>query len=212
MLGGIRMTIKEITEKTGLSGSNIRFYEKKGLLNPNRKENQYRDYTDNDLKRLNQIKLLRILDLSIEEIKDCINETISLKEVLTNKLIALKEEQSILHRNELLCQLLLDKNCSFEEIDPDLPDVSIFNSSYPTDLKKIRKKDSRKYYIYKSYAYFGIFFFLCLLGFFTYDWLRMYYFTADYSVIGIMLFAFFFSLLTNYLVCSIKHNETKTKD
>ena len=44
------MRIGEIAEKTGLSVSNIRFYEKKGLIGPNREEeSKYRNYTDSDL-------------------------------------------------------------------------------------------------------------------------------------------------------------------
>lgn len=40
------MKIGEVANETGLSISNIRFYEKKGLLSPSRKEESgYRDYT-----------------------------------------------------------------------------------------------------------------------------------------------------------------------
>lgn len=48
------MRIGEIAEKTGLSISNIRFYEKKGLIEPAReKQSKYRDYTEEDIKRIN---------------------------------------------------------------------------------------------------------------------------------------------------------------
>ena len=39
------MTIKEIEERTGMDRANIRFYEKEGLLAPERLANGYRDYT-----------------------------------------------------------------------------------------------------------------------------------------------------------------------
>ena len=46
------MRISEVAKETGLSVSNIRFYEKKGLLSPERKEeSNYRDYTEEDIKR-----------------------------------------------------------------------------------------------------------------------------------------------------------------
>ena len=39
------MTIKDVEERTGLSRSNIRFYEKEKLIEPSRNEsNGYRDY------------------------------------------------------------------------------------------------------------------------------------------------------------------------
>ena len=42
------MTIKDVEERTGLSRSNIRFYEKEKLIEPSRNENNgYRDYSEN---------------------------------------------------------------------------------------------------------------------------------------------------------------------
>ncbi len=41
------MRIGEIAKRTGLKISNIRFYERKGLLTPKREQDsQYRDYTE----------------------------------------------------------------------------------------------------------------------------------------------------------------------
>ena len=63
--------IKEAEEQTGISRANIRYYEKMGLLLPKRNEkNGYREYTPEDIKRILQIKILRKLDVPIEEIKD----------------------------------------------------------------------------------------------------------------------------------------------
>lgn len=45
------MTIKEVEEKTGLTRSNIRFYEKENLIFPERNEkNGYREYSQKDLE------------------------------------------------------------------------------------------------------------------------------------------------------------------
>ena len=46
------MTIKEVEKKLNISRANIRFYEKEGLLEPKRCDNEYRDYSEDDLKRL----------------------------------------------------------------------------------------------------------------------------------------------------------------
>ena len=51
------MRIKEIEELSGIERSNIRFYEREGLLSPKRLENGYRDYSDEDLEILLKIKL-----------------------------------------------------------------------------------------------------------------------------------------------------------
>ena len=57
------MKINEVEQLVGITKKNIRFYEEQGLLNPDRnRENGYRDYSDEDVRTLEQIKLLRKLD------------------------------------------------------------------------------------------------------------------------------------------------------
>jgi DNA-binding transcriptional MerR regulator len=59
------MRIKEVEKITGITSKNIRFYEKRGLLSPESDvENSYRLYSDDDLKRLKKIKLLRKFGIS----------------------------------------------------------------------------------------------------------------------------------------------------
>ena len=62
------MRINEAEELLGISKANIRFYEKQGLLTPQRGENRYRDYTDGDIDRLRQIVILRKLGISVQDI------------------------------------------------------------------------------------------------------------------------------------------------
>ena len=65
------MRIKEMEQRTGLTAKAIRLYESKGLLKPAREtENDYRDYTGEDVARLKTIAILRKLDLSVAEIKE----------------------------------------------------------------------------------------------------------------------------------------------
>ncbi len=50
------MTIKDVEERTGLSRSNIRFYEKEKLIEPSRNEsNGYRDYSENDVESIKKL-------------------------------------------------------------------------------------------------------------------------------------------------------------
>ena len=65
------MTIKDVEERTGLSRSNIRFYEKEKLIEPSRNEsNGYRDYSKNDVENIKKIAYLRTLGISIEDIRN----------------------------------------------------------------------------------------------------------------------------------------------
>ena len=75
------MTIKDVEERTGLSRSSIRFYEKEKLIEPSRNErNGYRDYSENDVENIKKIAYLRTLGISIEDIRSIISENVSLRD------------------------------------------------------------------------------------------------------------------------------------
>ena len=59
------MTIKELEQRTGVTRTNIRFYESQGLLCTKRLDNGYRDYSGEDVRTLEKILLLRALRLDI---------------------------------------------------------------------------------------------------------------------------------------------------
>jgi len=46
------VNISEIAKKTGLSVPTLRYYEEEGLIEPARKNNNYRDYSEHDLSWL----------------------------------------------------------------------------------------------------------------------------------------------------------------
>lgn len=64
------MTIHEVAKKLNLTQDTLRFYEKNGLLGRiARDKSGYRDYTEQDLKRIEFIKCMRSAELSIEVLK-----------------------------------------------------------------------------------------------------------------------------------------------
>ena len=65
------MLRSEIQNKTGLTRKAIEYYEDKGLINPHRLENGYKDYTEKDLDILVKVSILRKLGVSLSEIKQC---------------------------------------------------------------------------------------------------------------------------------------------
>lgn len=62
------MNIQEVESKTQLSRANIRFYEKEGLIAPERQSNGYRNYSQEDVDALLRIKLLRELGFSLQTV------------------------------------------------------------------------------------------------------------------------------------------------
>ena len=63
------MNVQDVEKALGITRANIRFYEREGLLSPDRKENGYRDYTNDDIVRLKKIIIFRKLGLSVADIK-----------------------------------------------------------------------------------------------------------------------------------------------
>ena len=87
--------IKEAEEQTGISRANIRYYEKMGLLQPKRNEkNGYREYRPEDIKRILQIKILRKLDVPIEEIKDTFDRPEMLGKVIQKQKERLEKQRA----------------------------------------------------------------------------------------------------------------------
>ena len=96
------MTIKDVEERTGLSRSNIRFYEKEKLIEPSRNEsNGYRDYSENDVENIKKIAYLRTLGISIEDIRSIISEKVTLQEMLEKQKEVLKNQITDLNKAKL---------------------------------------------------------------------------------------------------------------
>ena len=88
------LNIKSVEEQTGITKQNIRYYEKKGLLSVKRnEENCYREYDDEDIRTLKIIKLLRKLDMPIEEIRKVLAEEISLSKAINTQKEYLEKER-----------------------------------------------------------------------------------------------------------------------
>ncbi len=114
------MNIKEASLATGLSKDMIRFYEKEGLIKPNRNiENQYRDYTENDCYLLVMIKLYSSLGIELKQIRSFMqNQDMTLASSCIEKSIEeLEQEKVILDekiKNARSLALLLNTSKEYE--------------------------------------------------------------------------------------------------
>lgn len=89
------MKINQVEQLVGITKGNIRFYEKEGLLTPGRNnENGYRDYSDADVAWLKKIKLLRMLDVPIEEILRLKSGALTLEDAMGRHMIQLQRRQA----------------------------------------------------------------------------------------------------------------------
>lgn len=67
------MRIAEFSKRTHVSKKTIHFYIQSDLLHPDKTENNYYDFTDENLKEMHFISLMRHLGVSISTIKECLN-------------------------------------------------------------------------------------------------------------------------------------------
>ncbi|WP_262416392.1 MerR family transcriptional regulator [Paenibacillus sp. CGMCC 1.18879] len=64
------LNIREMSELTGLTAHTLRYYEKAGLLAPVSRDAQgYRSYTERDVEWVRFLRLLRDMDMPIQEMK-----------------------------------------------------------------------------------------------------------------------------------------------
>ena len=67
------MNIGTVSEKSGLPPKTIRYYEEIGLLRPERRDNGYRDYSDEDAHRLIFLQRSRGLGFTVEECRQLLS-------------------------------------------------------------------------------------------------------------------------------------------
>ena len=119
------MKIKEIELRSGMDRANIRYYEKEGLLQPERTENGYREYSEKDLQQLLKIRLLRSLHFSLEDIKSLMQKKTTLSFLLKNQIRYLESETEDVLYAKSLCESIVSEGATFETLDAEKHLVSI---------------------------------------------------------------------------------------
>jgi DNA-binding transcriptional MerR regulator len=105
------VNIKIAAEKTGLTKKAIKYYECEGLINPSKNSsNNYREYTDTDIVKLNLIGALRVIDIPVSEIKCLIEGNKSLPDIMKNTLDKITEHISNLEKSRLIISNILNNN------------------------------------------------------------------------------------------------------
>lgn len=112
------MKINEVEAQVGITKKNIRFYEEQGLLAPRRNsENGYRDYGEQEVNILRQIKLMRKLGVPLEEIRKMQSGNSTVADGIRRHLITLERERRNLEQSMELCRSLKDREERLEDLD-----------------------------------------------------------------------------------------------
>lgn len=113
------MKIKQVEELVGITRKNIRFYEEQGLLNVERAENGYREYHTADIARLQEIKLFRKMDISIEEMRALFEKRKSLQFCLEQHLRELERRREGLVKMQEMCERLIAEHQSLDTLNAE---------------------------------------------------------------------------------------------
>lgn len=150
------MKINEAAKRVGIKSANIRYYEKAGLLNPERDANNgYRDYTEEDILQLERIKTLRLINISTEDIKLLFEGGITMESAMNKRLEKLDQDEKNIKEQREVCTHILKNKLALDQLEP-----SIFEKHediWDDRLKEVQKKDIDKHLLLKGCALmFGI--------------------------------------------------------
>ena len=113
------MRIQELERLVGIERATIRFYEKEGLITPERSENGYRDYSDDDAAELRRIKLLRELGVSLDTIRSLQAGTEDFAAVMRRQSHILEGRRDQMERARIVCDRISEDNATYLGLDID---------------------------------------------------------------------------------------------
>lgn len=145
------MRTGEVEKLTEVKEANIKFYEREGLINPRRNENGYRDFSDEDVKSINRIKTLRMLDVPIPEIKKLFDGDVQLKAVLEERLSEMNLQAKALDNRMESCRRIIKEGMELVDISPEV--LSGNREEWSEKLRHIVDEDIDKCLILKGVAF-----------------------------------------------------------
>ena len=114
------MNIKQAAQKSGISERNIRYYEQAGLITPARNpENDYRQYTEENMRTLKMIRILRSVDMPVEDIRDVLQGKTALSDAALAQKQRLQDRMQTLKAAADFCSELNETCCSADALDVD---------------------------------------------------------------------------------------------
>jgi len=112
--------INEVEKAVGITVKNIRFYESQGLLAPRRNSaNGYREYGEEEVAVLRQIKLMRKLGVPLEEIRQLQQGSLTLSDAMGRHLVSLSREKESVEQAMRLCLMLKDRQGTLSDLDAE---------------------------------------------------------------------------------------------
>lgn len=150
------VNINELERMTGITKQNIRFYEKKGLLHPGRNlTNNYREYTQEDVKTLQIIKILRKLDMPIDDIRQILSEETQVGLAMQKHLEELTKKKSELESCISICKSLCRAELKTLDVDGVLSKMNDLERkggvfmSITADYKQVKQEEAMRKFTFR---------------------------------------------------------------
>ena len=100
------------------------------------------EYTEEDILLLNRIKMLRMLDIPVSDIRKILYEKEALTSVLNTHLLKIKEEENRLRQNYFLCEELIKMDMSVTDLSEEMLDKMVSGKEeYIYQLERIKRQD-----------------------------------------------------------------------
>lgn len=115
------LSVAEVTEATGLSSKALRVYERHGLIEPGRTAAGWRIYDNAAIARLHKIKVLKLMGLSLAEVRTVLDEGVDLARLLQAHEVVLTSRQNDTAKalsaiRAAVSQLLIGKRLSTDDL------------------------------------------------------------------------------------------------
>jgi len=131
------MKIGDVTSKFGITHRSLHYWESVGILESTRGENDCRYYDDENMKKINQIVLLRKLRLSIPSIQEIFmsNELSKIISVFTSHLDESKKEKDYLSALGIVLQQLINMLKDKQNIESI---YSYLDTAHTSEVKELK--------------------------------------------------------------------------
>lgn len=135
------MRINEVVKLTGVSARTLQYYDEIGLLIPQKLDNGYRDYTEENLEKLQKILFYRFLKFKLNDIKELLEgdfDNLKILEQQRELILREKEKFEVILRN-------IEKTISNYKGEQTMTIEEKFNGFKKDDLNKYENQAVEKY-------------------------------------------------------------------
>ena len=171
------MKIQQVEKQTGIPAQSIRFYEREGLILPERNpENRYRTYGPEDVERLETIAFCRKLGVPISAIRKLLSGQVGFRECVEGALLDARAAEQEARVMAELCQTVLRQLETCPDLTPQECTQVLLGAPhvrylYDQVVPKEHRKANRKFEYYHAAYILGTLtvmmglFCACLIGY-----------------------------------------------